>query len=94
MEQKLLQLNEKLASDSALALQILEQESAEGVQALLAGKGIDFTTAEITELRNLMVAVAETGEEALAAVSYKETFLHTLEILNVSDLVSPVGQYW
>ena len=94
MEQKLLQLNEKLASDSTLALQILEQESAEGVQALWSRIGLGFTTAEVTEFRNLMVAVAETGREALAAVSYKETFLHTLEILNVSDLVSPVGQYW
>ncbi|MEN1760145.1 hypothetical protein [Anoxynatronum sibiricum] len=94
MEQKLLQLNEKLASDSTLALQILEKETAEEVQALLSQVSLEFTTVEITELRGLMVKVTELGEEALADVSYKESFLQTLELINVSNIETPVGQFW
>ena len=94
MEQKLLQLNEKLASDSALALQILEQESAEGVQVLLSNNDLTFSTEEIQELRDLLLQTVSDPEFDFSAISYGEAFQATLTLINTDAITSVTGPRW
>ncbi|SMP59023.1 hypothetical protein [Anoxynatronum buryatiense] len=94
MEKKLLQLNEKLASDSTLAGQILEKESAEEVQALLKKNDLDFSIEEIQELRDHLIQIASDPAYDISTVPYGDIFQATLELISVSNEGPVTGPHW
>ncbi|NLB51697.1 MAG: Nif11-like leader peptide family natural product precursor [Syntrophomonadaceae bacterium] len=64
MEQKLAQLQAKIAADGSFLEKLFSLETPEEVQSLMKEAGIEFTLEEIDGLRKALVKTAEKGELA------------------------------
>lgn len=62
MEQKLAQLQAKIEADKSLAEKLLSQENPQDVQSLLKEQGLEFSLEEINSLRDILVKLAQKGE--------------------------------
>ena len=94
MEKKLLHLNEKLASDSTLAVRLLEKETAEEVQVLLKGNDLDFSVEEVQELRDHLIVVTADPNFDFSTLSYGKAFQTTLELINAASEDPVTGPHW
>lgn len=68
MNEKFEKLVEMLNADEQLAEKLMSQETAEEAQALLKEIGLEFSAAEILELRNAFLA-SELSDEELRGVA-------------------------
>lgn len=65
MQEKINQLNEKLAVDKGLVEKIFNLETAEEVQSFLKEQGLEFTLEEISTYRDDLIKAEETGNGEL-----------------------------
>lgn len=63
MEDKLVQLKEKLEAVDALAEKLFNLETPEEVQSLLKEQGLDFSFEEINSIKDALVKAAKKGED-------------------------------
>ena len=55
-----------LLQDEAFVKELIEQETVEDAQKLLASKGVEFTVGQINEIRNGVIARVGDGSEELS----------------------------